>query len=84
MCLFTPYKLVTGIHEMTIRLEELEPFVLLHSKAGDVHYQFEAQDKAQVEFIFKMIHEAREKAIEGISELGYIPSNLICVSSDSI
>jgi hypothetical protein len=71
------YKLVSGIHEMTLRLDQLEPFVVIHANSGDVHYHFEGEDKSQVEFIFRKIKEAREKALEGMSELGYTPSNVI-------
>lgn len=41
-----------------------------------------SKDKSQVEFIFKMIHEAREKALEGMSELGYTPCNSIHVEQE--
>lgn len=68
------YKLVMGVHEMILGLDELEPYVLIHKTSGDVHYHFEGEDKSQVEFICKKIKEARDTAVEGIRELGYTPT----------
>lgn len=73
------YTLVIGIHEMILGLDELEPYVLIHKTSGDVHYHFEGQEKSQVVFIFKKIKGAREKAIEGIRELGYTPTHTTMV-----
>jgi hypothetical protein len=69
------YKLVMGVHEMILGLESLEPFVLIHQTSGDVHYKFEGQDASQVEYLCGKIKEAREKALEGIRELGHTPVN---------
>jgi hypothetical protein len=70
------YKLVIGIHEMILGLDNLEPYVLIHETSGDVHYHFEGQDKQQVEYICKKIKEARNKTIEGMKELGCTPVTL--------
>lgn len=67
------YKLVVGIHELIINLEKLEPLVIIHEAAGNVHYIFEGDDKAQAKLICKKIRKARESVREAIVELGHIP-----------
>lgn len=67
------YKLVVGIHEMIINLEKLEPLVIIHEAARDVHYIFEGDDKSQAKYLCKKIRNARESVREAIVELGHSP-----------
>lgn len=67
------YKLVVGVHEMIINLEKLEPLVIIHEAAGNVHYIFEGDNKARAKYICKKIREARERVREAIVELGHSP-----------
>lgn len=65
------YKLVIGVHQMILGFNQLEPYVLIHETSGDVHYHFEGQDKLQVQYICGKFKEARDKAFQGLAELGY-------------
>ena len=67
------YKLVIGIHELTINLDRLEPYVLIHQTSGDVHYKFEDEDASQVKYICGKIREARDKVNAGFKDLGHTP-----------
>lgn len=67
------YNLVAGVHEMIIGLERLEPLVVIHEAAGDVHYVFEGDDAARAKYVCKKIREARNLVRAAILEMGHRP-----------
>lgn len=67
------YDLVVGVHEMIIGLERLEPLVIIHEAAGNVHYVFEGNDRLRAKNICAKIHEARDLVRKAITEMGHSP-----------
>lgn len=65
------YKLVRGVHELIIQLEKLVPLAAAHAEAGDVHYEFEGEQKRRAKYVCKMLGEARDQIRAAIRELGH-------------